>query len=356
MYVRRRLHYVPRSPTLVRRGLYEASLCLAGAAGLPRTRPDVIVGVVPSLADAAVARLASTVYRRPYGLVFQDLMGPAVTQANDQHTVGAGLARVEGGLASGAAAVAIVAGGFRGYLERSGVEPARIHRVRNWADYTPPTASRQATRRGLDWGHDEVICLYAGALGTKQGLEVLLQAAALLSGTPARIVLAGDGGARRALEEQARTLGASVAFLPPNPSGEYEARLEAADILLLTQRGTVAEMSLASKLGSYLTAGRPIVGAVAAGSETGRELARTGAGVLVEPEHPEAVAAAIRELAADPKRRETLGDVGREFALTHLSRSTAIEEYEEFLDVLLSCRRGGTLRTARVAGQVPKGW
>jgi len=122
------------------------------------------------------------------------------------------------------------------------------------------------------------------------------------------------------------------------PSGDYEALLRASDVLLVNQRPSVADMSLASKLTTYFGSGRPVVAALAAASETARELDASGGGVLVPAAAPEALAAAILALREDPARARALGERGRRYALSHLSADPALAHYERFLDFLLATR------------------
>src|SRR3990172_704982 len=79
--VRRRWHHVPGSQSALQRALYEGSFVLTGASVLALPRPDVVLGIVPSLGGGVLARLAATRYRVPYGIVFQDLVGPASAQS-----------------------------------------------------------------------------------------------------------------------------------------------------------------------------------------------------------------------------------------------------------------------------------
>jgi colanic acid biosynthesis glycosyl transferase WcaI len=341
--VRRRTHYVPRRSTLARRGVYEASLFAAGLAGLPATRPDAIIAIVPSQADALVARIAATVYRRRYGIVFQDLMGVAAAQVGAGGTTRASgaIARLERSLARGAAAIAIVTEGYRPYLLDGGVDRARIMRVYNWAEYTAPAETRERTRQRLGWAETEVVCLYAGSLGYKQGLETLVDTATQLNGDSLRIVFAGDGSEKQGLVQRARSRGSRVDFLPASAPGEYEALLEAADILLLSQRAAVSEMSIASKLGPYLRSGRPILGSLDPKSETGKELSRTGAGLIVAPDQAPDVATLLRELARDAELRAVLGATGASYAKEHLGRDKAIDGYERFIRVVCGADANG---------------
>ena len=353
--IRRRWHYVPRRQSAATRAAYEATLGAFGATGLPFRVPDVVLGINPTLAAITLARTASVAYRRPYGLIYQDLQGLAAAQSGISG--GARIARVveyaEVSLARTAAAVGVVAEGFRPYLIENGVDPERIHRLRNWSQSPIPSQTWEEARARLGWGADEFVCLHAGNMGHKQGLENVLRAAAEIHDPGVRIVLAGEGNERAKLQEIARSLElANVSFVPPQPSGLYEAMLAAADVLIVNQRASVGDMSLASKLTSYFMVSRPIVAAVAADSETGRELVIAGAGVLASPEDPPALAERLLWVRDHPEDAAALGASGRQYAEKHLAASSVLSEYEVFLEEV---RRAPARRSGKppVAARAP---
>lgn len=330
----RRRHYVPTSQSARTRALYEASLLVGGLTTLPRRAPDAIVGISPTLAGAVLARVAASRYRRPYGLVFQDLQGPGALQSGVEggRRIATLVESAEVGLARGAAAIGVIASGFRAYFEAHGISPDRIHDLPNWSLGGEPTMSVDETRRRFGWDADEFICLHAGNMGHKQGLDNVLHAAALVDDPAIRIVLAGGGNERGKLESLAADLElANVSFLPSQPTGDYEAMLRAADVLLVNQRSAVGDMSLASKLTSYFMAARPIVAAVAERSETARELARAGAGELAPPEDPRALAELLARFKLERAVTDSLGVRGRRYAEEHLSSDEVLRKYEEFV-------------------------
>jgi colanic acid biosynthesis glycosyl transferase WcaI len=339
--VRRRLHYVPSTQTAGHRALYEGSLFALGLTALPlRPRPDIVIGTCPSLAAGALAATAAAAYRIPYVLVFQDLMGQAALQTGipGGARVSGLVGRVELGLARRAGAVGIIAEGFRSYLEAGGVPTDRIHRLRNWTRRTPPTETVEQTRARLGWRHDELVCLHGGNLGRKQGLDNVLDAAALLRGAGVRIVFAGDGNDRERLEQRAQALELdTVQFVELQPPGLWESVMQASDVLLVNQRPSVTDMSLPSKLTSYFAAGRPIVAAASADSETAREIEAAGAGIVVAPDDPTALRDAVISLRMRTEATE-LGDNARRYAESALSRENALAEYERFLAAALAHR------------------
>jgi len=335
--IRRRRHYVPKQQSALTRAAYEASLTAMGATALPRRAPDAIVGISPTLTGAVLARAAAGAYRRPYGLVFQDLQGPGAMQSGVEggRRIASLVERAEIGVARQAAAIGVIADGFRTYFESHGISPAAIHRLPNWSLGAQPTQSVEEARSRLGWAEDDFVCLHAGNMGHKQGLENVLYAAAALTDPQIRIVLAGDGNERAKLEHLAAELRvANVSFLPPQPTGLYEAMLGAADVLLVNQRPQVGEMSMASKLTSYFMAARPVIGAVAERSETGREIERAGAGVLVPANEPASLAETIAQLKLDRSHAEKLGMRGRSYAEKHLSTGEVLQKYEEFVHTI----------------------
>ena len=245
--IRRRRHYVPHVQSAAQRAVYELSLLTTGLSALPfRWHPDVIVGTCPSLAAGVLARTASKLYRVPYGLIFQDLVGQAAEQSGV--TGGPRVARfvraVELGLARHAEGIVIVAEGFRSYLEHGGFPPGRIRRLRNWTRRIEPTESVEETRRRLAWAVTDFICVHGGNMGHKQDLDNLLHAADLLRDDGVRIALVGGGNEQERLRRSAldRSLG-NVDFIGVQAATEWDAVLQAADVLLVNQRPSVTDMS-----------------------------------------------------------------------------------------------------------------
>lgn len=341
--VRRRRHYVPAKQSAARRAMYESSLFLTGLGGVAHPmRPDVVLGVSPTLAAASLALVAAERYRAPAGVVFQDLMGRAAAESGVKggNAVTGLVSRLELQIARRARAITVVSDGFQSYFEANGIDPSKIVRVRNWNLSVPSSRTREETRARFGWSESDFVCVYAGSMGHKQGLDNLLHTAAVLPRS-VRVVLAGDGSDRVRLVELARALRlANVEFHGVQPAGEYESLLEASDVLLVNQRPSVSDMSLASKLGSYLGAGRPVVAALAARSETAREVLASGGGLVVSAAAPNAMAAAVLSLREDPTRARELAERGRRYALVHLSARAALAQYEHFLDSLIASRRG----------------
>jgi colanic acid biosynthesis glycosyl transferase WcaI len=345
-------NYVPRRQSTLQRGLYEASFLMGGLAKLPAAKPDAVLGVVPSLSGGMLAWAAARRLNRPYGLILQDLIGPAVSQSGLGRSRASGpISAVEGRIARDASALGVIAEGFRPYLESLGVAKERIHRVRNWLHVEEPRLDRAAIRRRLGLPEGAVVCLHAGNMGYKQGLANLIECARLAAEVAPRLlfVLMGDGNQRAALQEQARRHHLpNLRFLPIQPWESFSSVLAAADVLLVNQHASVTDMSLPSKLTSYFASGRPIVAAVSPDSEALAEIRRAGAGVLVSPDQPGSLLEAINDLVDDPLRQEHLGARGRAYAQTELSAARILADLEGLIWGVMRAPYG-IRRASRVA-------
>jgi exopolysaccharide biosynthesis WecB/TagA/CpsF family protein len=332
--VLRRRHYVPRSQSAIRRALYEASFLVHAALSRPE-RPDIVFGVVPSLGGGILARIFAARARAPYGLIFQDLMAPAARQSGIEGGVRVAwiTAALERWAVARARTVAVASESFRPYLGEIGVADERIVSLPNWVQDRRPTSSRATTRRQLGWTGDRTVVLHAGNMGLKQGLGQVVAAArrADALGAPVRYVLMGEGSQRSALEAAGAGI-ERLEFLPFQPEDEVADILDAADVLLVSERASVIDMSLPSKLTAYFSAGRPIVAAVPPGGSTAREVDRSGAGALVPIDDPNAMTEAVLALRRDRRRAVRLGAAGQRYASSALNRDTALERIDLLLE------------------------
>lgn len=345
--VRRRSHYVPSKQPALGRVLYEVTSLRMAFDALRVPRPDAVIGVVPSLSGGIVARAAAARFRVPYGVIFHDLAGQAAEQRGAGCVTGI-VRAAEGWSARGAAAVGVIAEGFRPYLESLGVDAARIRRVRNWTQVAAASVDRATMRGELGWPEDAVVCLHAGNMGYTQGLEHVIEAARIAQHARGAMlfVLMGDGNQCGSLAR----LGAKYAltnlrFVPPPPAERLPSILAAADILLINQRGSVNDMPLPSKLTSYFASATPVVAAAAMHSETAREISNSSGGLVVRPDDPQALLDALHRVASDAGLRAHMAGSARRWATGTLSEDAALRGYEQFLATVLAAGSHGRVHT-----------
>ena len=145
--------------------------------------------------------------------------------------------------------------------------------------------------------------LAVGRLVPQKGMDVVIDAIAARGG---RLTIAGDGPERGRLEARARSLSADVRFEGPVPRERLE-RLyrEASCVVLASRRGE----GLPNVLLEAMAYARPVIATPIAGV---RDLVQAGTnGMLVPPGDPDALAAALGRLDADPGLAARLGAAAR---------------------------------------------
>jgi glycosyltransferase involved in cell wall biosynthesis len=153
--------------------------------------------------------------------------------------------------------------------------------------------------------HDTLVAGVAANLEYWKGIDVLLEAARLVQ-SPVRLEIYGVGAKQAELERLAE--GLDVHF-----NGFVQDPLAGLDVLVQPSRADNLPLSILEAMAS----GLPVIGTRTGGIP---ELVIDGeTGLLVEPERPEELAAALDSLAADPERRAELGRRGRERVQEHFS-------------------------------------
>ena len=166
---------------------------------------------------------------------------------------------------------------------------------------------------------------YYGRLTEAKGVQVLLRAAADLTGDW-RLVVVGGGEHENALRELAGSLGLGerVTFRPPVGSGEVPALLQEFDIV------AVPSLTTATWKEQF---GRVIIEAMAArvtvvGSDSGEIPHVIGEAGMVTPEgDARALAGALQTLINNPGRRANLAEAGRQRALGHYTQAALAARY-----------------------------
>ncbi len=215
-----------------------------------------------------------------------------------------------------------------------GVADSRVVLFPNWVDVksihpTPANNSPDGYRAAMGIPNDAVVVLYAGSLGSKQGIELLAEAARLLvCSHNIHFVFCGNGPSREPLKDACVRL-ANVHFLDLQPAERLNELLGMADIHVLPQRADAADLVMPSKLGGMLASGRAVIVTAHAGTELSNVV--SGRGMVVAPGDAAALADAIEQLAMSRQTREEMGAAGRRFAESALDQDAILRRLEQEL-------------------------
>jgi colanic acid biosynthesis glycosyl transferase WcaI len=213
-------------------------------------------------------------------------------------------------------------------LSVKGVDVSRCVLFPNWVDTDEifPLEGVSSFRRELGIPDSAVVALFAGSMGKKHGLELLVDAASRLSHCPGlRFVFCGEGPSRQLLEDRAKDL-PNITLLPVQPASRLNDLLNLADIHLLPQLADAADLVMPSKLTGMMASGRATI--ATALPETQLFEALESAGIATPPGDLDAFVSALLRLVGDPLLREQLGRAARHYAIARLNRHEILGQFE----------------------------
>jgi hypothetical protein len=157
---------------------------------------------------------------------------------------------------------------------------------------------------------DRFVVGYVGTHGMAQGLETVVDAAARSLASDIHFLFVGDGARREAVAAHARELGLkNVTFTGLVPIAAAEDYLRLCEVVLIPLRRTrQIQITLPAKIFEAAALGRPMI--VSAEGASADLVRRYSAGLVVPPEDPAALAAAIAQLRDGPSLRSRLAQGG----------------------------------------------
>lgn len=225
------------------------------------------------------------------------------------------------------------------------VELARLRGARHTARALVPAPPRpvpahtpEQVRAALGVAGDAALLVTVGRLAPQKGLDLLLDAAALLEGGPREVVwvVAGDGPLLGDLERQAADEALPVRFLGRRE--DVADLLGAADVVVSTAtwEGQPIAVQEALHLGCAVVA-----------TDVGGTGEVTGTAAELVPNRADSVADAVRRLLADPDRVGHLRDAARSRAGELPTIEDTLDQLEEWWDRAARARDARRAREAR---------
>ena len=129
----------------------------------------------------------------------------------------------------------------------------------NWVEtsFFYPLENPAGLKEKFGFDSSDWVVLYSGAIGEKQGLEAILDAAyALKEYNSIKFVICGTGPYKAVLEAKAEELELkNVQFMPLQPKQDFNAFLNMADLHLVIQKEKASDLVMPSKLTTILAVG-----------------------------------------------------------------------------------------------------
>jgi colanic acid biosynthesis glycosyl transferase WcaI len=320
--------YVPKNVSTIKRLLHLLSFAFFSFPQLFRNlfwKPEVVIMVEPTFFCAPSTLLFTFLTRAKSWLHVQDfeldiMLG--LGMFNKLKFISKIAEKVERFLMKRFHRVSTVSYSMQQLLHRKGVLHERVYFLPNWVDvdFVSPKADRKYFRKKWGYHRDDIILLYSGNIGKKQGLELMLPAAeSLQSHSNVRFVIVGQGAYKDELCELVEKTGVSnIDFYDLQPYEKLPDLLRMADFHFVIQKKGAGDVVMPSKLTSILSVGGTAIITAEEGSELGQFVAKNPkAAVLVEPENPGKFVKVVQDLV-DSYERNDYNIVARQYAKENL--------------------------------------
>lgn len=229
-------------------------------------------------------------------------------------------------------------------IHNVGIPERKVVRIHNGVDLGQfSTQGREAARRLLALDESAFVIGTVGRLDPVKDHTSLLQAFAPLTrlNSPVRLIIAGEGPARKQIESQIRELkiGDNVQLL--GERRDVAQVLKACDVYTLT---SIAE-GMSNTILEAMASALPVVATRVGGNP---ELVEDGvSGQLVGASDVEALTAAFQRYLLDPMVRIDHGNNGRARAVQHFSLEHMAAEYAELYRSVIEPRAEGRGQRAK---------
>jgi colanic acid biosynthesis glycosyl transferase WcaI len=305
--------YVPAKPTGKGRILQDLSFFLSSWMAvtlllLRGKRYDMIFTVVPSFLSAFTGYWFKLF--RPKTRFVVHVMDLQIDAAEELGMIRSGwlmdmLRKAEAFVLRRADIVSTISLGMQRRLQKKGIRFRKILLFPLWVNFEQIYACEpdRFLLESLQLPPDRRIILYSGAIGEKQGVDLIPQVAqALAKDMPdLYFVICGTGPYLEKLKLATAAAGIeNVGFIPLQPVQVFNQLLNKAWMHLVVQRNAGAELFLPSKITNILAVGGLALVTASPGSTLHRIIHSQEAGLVVPESDPSSMQDAIRTLSRNP--------------------------------------------------------
>jgi len=162
----------------------------------------------------------------------------------------------------------------------------------NWADVDAffPILNKEKLKLKFNFSPSDKIILYSGAIGEKQGLELILHSAHIINRPGIKFVICGSGPYKEKLHLLMKKMNVkNVLFVDLQPKELFNEFLNAADIHLILQKATANDLVMPSKLANILAIGGVAIISAPKESILYNLISKNSIGLVVEPDNQSAL-------------------------------------------------------------------
>ncbi len=337
-------------------------------------RPDVILIISPPLSVSIPAILLGWIYRCAVVLNLEDIFPDSAVHLgllNNPKLIRL-YKSLEKFVYRRASKIIVTTESCVENLQQKRVREEKIVQIPKWVDveFIKPLPKEPNEFRAVHQLNGKFVVMYSGNIPLTTGRSTLIETAVRLRYVPdISIVIVGQENAlidlqqeeeknlthlqleiEQSLEElhveKELTLKqlqlfrdtwqeTNLKLLPFQPREKLPEMLAAADVALVIQKSNMMDFYMPSKIPLLMASSRAIVASVPQTGTAAKAIERSESGIVVPPENPNALAAAILELYCNSDQVNMLGEKGRHYAAENYSLEKTLDHYERLFTHLV---------------------
>lgn len=205
----------------------------------------------------------------------------------------------------------------------------------NWADIKnfQPIDDKVDIKKDFGFEPTDLIVLYSGAIGQKQGLEAILHAADKFKyRAEVKFIICGSGPYKETLENMAKKMGLNnVRFFPLQPLEKFNAFLNLAQVHLVIQKADASDLMMPSKLTAILAVGGLALITANPGAGLHTLVTNHGVGIVVDAESQNALNSGIELALSESIQNVQIRKASRKYAETFLDKDQIMQRFVDDL-------------------------
>lgn len=317
---------------------YISYMCSAVVVSLFLPKADVVFSTSPQFFNGLAGYVVGKLKRIPWVLEIRDLWPESIVAvgAIKNPAIIKMLEWIERFAYRKADRIVSVTDSFKTYMLGKGIEAEKITVVKNGVDlaqYAPlDGVSSLAEELGIK---GKFVVSYFGTHGMAHHLETIFHAARRLNDSKNIVFLmVGDGAERQALVRMRDKMALdNVMMIDQQPKSRMREFWALSDIsLVLLKKSDLFKTVIPSKIFESLAMAKPIILGVE--GESADLLRAAKAGICIEPEHADDLAACVLELSQNPARCQQLGRNGRQYVMEYFDRTVLARKLAYVIEVV----------------------
>ncbi|MFW0776172.1 MAG: glycosyltransferase family 4 protein [Rickettsiales bacterium] len=299
------------------------------------SKADVVISTSPQFFNGLAGYFVSRIKRAPWILEIRDLWPEsivAVGAITNPKVIGA-LEWIERFVYRKADHVVAVTNAFKTHILQHGGHEGRVTVIRNGVDLDFFTHAEPDQAYAEELGvAGKFVAAYVGTHGMAHGLDVLIETAEILRQREDIVILtAGDGAERERLQQEMQQRGLSnLKMLGQLPKTDMPRLWTITDVsLVLLRKLDLFLTVIPSKIFESMAMQKPIILGVR--GESQEIIEQADAGICIEPENAEQLAAAIQQLADSSTLSRQHGEAGYQHVVEHFNRQRLAEQFEAII-------------------------